>query len=442
MGLSIDGLISGQDTTTLINNLIAVEAIPQTLLKGKVSAAQNYTTAVQALNTKVAALADTATAAAKPASYNLYSATSSSSQVTATTSTGIAAGVLDVTVSRLAQNQVSVTGALTAWPDSTLTFTNAGGTATVITPASGSLDDVVTAVNTAGLGITATKVAVGADGYRLQFSSTAPGAAAAFSVTGGTVPTTQVKAAQDAQVTLWAGTSAEQVITSGTNTFANLLPGLDVTVSAVSTTPATLTVARDDTAITAIAAGLVTGLNDIFALISSRTAVSTTTDSTGKSVTTAGLFAGDGTIRTVRQNLITSASMPVDGRSPSEIGISLTKTGTLEFDAEKFAAALAKDPAGVMKTVQEISGRVAGAAAVASDKYDGTLTATITSQQSQVRTMGLEISDWDLRLTAKRTSLERVYTAMESRLGELKAQSSWLTSQIASLPDAYTGSSS
>ena len=56
--------------------------------------------------------------------------------------------------------------------------------------------------------------------------------------------------------------------------------------------------------------------------------------------------------------------------------------------------------------------------------------------------MGLEISDWDLRLTAKRSSLERTYTAMESRLGELKSQSSWLTSQIASLPDVYTGSSS
>ena len=81
MGLSIDGLISGQDTTTLINNLIAVEAIPQTLLKGKVTAAQNYTTAVQGLNTKVAALADSATKAARPASYDLYTATSSSSQV-------------------------------------------------------------------------------------------------------------------------------------------------------------------------------------------------------------------------------------------------------------------------------------------------------------------------------------------------------------------------
>lgn len=442
MGLSIDGLVSGQDTTTLINNLIAVEAIPQTLLKGKVTAAQNYTTAVQGLNTTVAALADTATTAAKPASYDRYTATSSSGQVTASTSTGAAAGVIDITVGRLAQSQVTVTGPLTAWPEATLTLTNAAGAATVITPASGSLDDVVTAVNAAGLGITATKVAVGTDGFRLQLSSTATGAAAAFSLTGSAVPTVEVKAGQDAQITLWAGTSAAQTISSAGNTFTDLLPGLDVTVSSVSASPVTLTVTRDDAAITAIASGLVTGLNDILALISTRSAVSTTTDSTGKSVTSAGLFAGDSTVRAVKQDLVSAASMPVNGHSPSEIGISITKTGTLEFDSAKFAAALAKDAAGVMKTVQEISGRVATAATTASDKYDGTLTATVTSQQSQVRTMGLEISDWDLRLTAKRTSLERVYTAMESRLGELKTQSAWLTSQITSLPDVYTGSSS
>jgi flagellar hook-associated protein 2 len=442
MGLSIDGLISGQDTTTLINNLIAVEAIPQTLLKGKVTAAQAYTTAVQGLNAQVATLADAATTASTPASYDLYTASSSSSQVTARTSTGAAPGVLDVTVGRLAQNQVTVTGPLAEWPADTLTLTDASGKATVITPASTSLDDVVTAVNAAGLGITATKVAVGADSFRLQFSSAAPGAASAFTLTGGTVPTTQVKAAQDAEVTLWAGTTAEQTISSGSNTFTNLLPGLDVTVTAVSTTPVTLTVTRDDAAISAMAKGLVDSLNGIFAVITNRSAVSTTTDSTGKSVTTAGVFAGDSTIRTVNQDLLSAASMPVDGRSPSEIGISITKTGTLEFDAEKFAAALAKDPAGVMKTVQEVAGRIATAAATASDKYDGTLTATVTSHESQVRTLGLEISDWDLRLTSKRTSLERTYTAMESRLGELKAQSSWLTSQIGSLLDAYTGSSS
>ena len=49
-------------------------------------------------------------------------------------------------------------------------------------------------------------------------------------------------------VTLWAGTSAEQVVTSSTNTFADLLPGVSVTVTAASPDPVTLTVARDGAA--------------------------------------------------------------------------------------------------------------------------------------------------------------------------------------------------
>ena len=60
MGMAIDGLISGLKTTDLINSLMQAEAIPQTLLKNKVTDSTTYITAMQALNTKVAALADAA----------------------------------------------------------------------------------------------------------------------------------------------------------------------------------------------------------------------------------------------------------------------------------------------------------------------------------------------------------------------------------------------
>ena len=60
------------------------EAIPQTLLKNKVSDSTTYITAMQALNTKVAALADAATAASKPAGVDLHTATASSPSITAT----------------------------------------------------------------------------------------------------------------------------------------------------------------------------------------------------------------------------------------------------------------------------------------------------------------------------------------------------------------------
>ena len=67
MGMAVDGLISGLDTTSLINSLMQAEAIPQTLLKSKVTDSTTYITAMQALNSKIAALADLATKTSKPA---------------------------------------------------------------------------------------------------------------------------------------------------------------------------------------------------------------------------------------------------------------------------------------------------------------------------------------------------------------------------------------
>ena len=91
----------------------------------------------------------------------------------------------------------------------------------------------------------------------------------------------------------------------------------------------------------------------------------------------------------MNQRFFSAASLPVGTppTSPSEIGISITKTGTMEFDATKFAAALAADPAGTAAKVQEIAGRIATAATTGSDKYNGTLTTTITGQQSRSVTL-------------------------------------------------------
>jgi len=111
----------------------------------------------------------------------------------------------------------------------------------------------------------------------------------------------------------------------------------------------------------------------------------------------------------------------------------------MEFDAAKFAAALAKDPTTVKAAVTEIATRVAAAATTASDKYDGQLTQKITGEQSTVRNLGDRIADWDRSLATRRATLQSTYTALETQLSALKAQSSWLSAQVAGLPTSTTG---
>jgi flagellar hook-associated protein 2 len=451
MGLAVDGLSSGLDTTSLINSLMKLEAIPQSLLKNKVASTQATITALQGLNTRIAALGTLATEAAKPASLDLYRVTSSSSVATAAVTSGAGAGQMTIVVTSLAQAQVAVSAAITSWPDDppVLTVVGSDGTHTQVTASSTSLDDVVAAINRAGSGVSAMKVSDGNGAFRLQFTATETGTAGSFSiyrgssvdVTAGTATNlfsepgaTTITTATDAAVTLWANTSAAQTITSSTNAFTNLLPGVDVTVSAVSGDPVTISVAKDDVAIRKVAEDLVGALNGVFAVISTKSVVTNSTDASGKPVISPSVFTGDTSVQSVDQRILSAASRPVDGQSPSEVGISITKTGTLEFDAEKFAGALAKDPAKVARVVHELASRVRDVASGISDKYDGELTVRITGQQSLVSSMGDQIGDWDRRLDTRRSSLERIYAALEVQLSGLKSQGSWLSSQLGSLP--------
>lgn len=460
MGLAVDGLVSGLDTTSLINSLIQLEALPQNILKTKVSGSQAMISALQGLNAKIASLATLATDTAKPAALDLYKATSSSANVSATATAGASAGQVNIVVTTLAQAQVVVSAAMAAWPDDppVLTIVGSDNTHTQISAASTSLDDIVLAINGAstGTGVTAMKVSTGNGQFRLQFTATETGAAGAFdiyrgtsaAVTGGTATNlladpgaALVTTAQDAEVTLWAGTPAAQTIKSATNTFTNLLPGVAVTVSAASTSPVTLTVARDDTKISKIAGDFISALNGVFALISTKSTVIDSTDPSGNPTISGGVFTSDSMVRAVNEKILAAASMPVDGRSPSEIGISITKTGELEFDADKFAKALAADPDRVERVIQELASRVEAAATEASDKYDGLITTKITGQESLVKNFNTQIAEWDGRLEARRATLERAYSSMEVQLSALNSQASWLTSQLSALQPSSSNNS-
>lgn len=450
MSLAVDGLASGLDTTALINSLMQLEARPQTLLKNKVSDAQSMISALRGLNAKIASLATSATKTAGPDALDLHSATSSSATATTAVRPGASAGQMNVVVKTLAQAQVAVSAAVSAWPDDppVLTVVASDGTHTQVTGASASLDDVAAAINGAEAGVTAVKVSTGGGNFRLQFTSTETGADAAFEIHRGTSAqvtdgtsvdvltapgAATISAAQDAEVVLWAGTAAEEIITSATNTFADILPSVDLTVSAVSADPITLKVERDDSAISKVAEGFVSDLNSVFALIDTKTAVNTNTGADGSANASGGMFTGDSTVRDAKQRLLTAASMPVDGRSPSEIGVSVTKTGVLEFDAEKFAKALAEEPDHVEAVMQELASRVAAAATVVSDRFDGTITSKITGQESLVKNFSTQIEEWNGRLEARRTTLERTYAAMEVQLSALNSQASWLSAQLPSL---------
>jgi flagellar hook-associated protein 2 len=430
------------DTTSLINSLMTIEAAPQSLIKSKAAVVQNRISALQGLNSAVADLATKATKLADPKGLELYTASSSSTKATATVGAGAKPGAVDFTVAQLAQSQVSVSKNLAAWPYTTMTVTGEGGQAVTVTPLTSSLDDVVSAVNLSGAGIVASKVAVGGGEYRLQFASSKTGLSGGFSVADpdGTAGLTTVQPAQDAQIKLWGGTAAEVSVNSASNTFSDLLPGVSVSVSEVSSTPTRITVARDNAQISKTTSDLVSSVNGVLAQIATKSTVVSSTDASGAPVTSGGVFTGDSTIRTVNAAILSAASQPVNGKSPSDLGLVLNKTGSIDFDATKFGDAMAKDPVGTMAAVATIAGRVADAAKQASDPTTGLISTKIKGQQSAAKDYTDQIASWDDRLIMRRATLQQTYTALEVSLSGMKAQSAWLSSQLAGLSSGSTSS--
>ncbi|WP_065963881.1 flagellar filament capping protein FliD [Curtobacterium sp. UCD-KPL2560] len=455
--LAIDGLVSGLKTSDLINSLMSIEQVPQTLLKSKLTDTNAFVSSLQTINGLVQTLATKATDAAKPSSLDVFTAKSSATSVSVATGAAATPGSVSFTVGQTAAAQVGVTRAMSTWDAQAapITIVGSDGKQTTVTPTSGSLDDAVSAINKSGAGVSATKVAAGTDTdgtklYRLQFTATKTGAAGAFQVftgsgdqvTAGTASNVLsatgaavVTAARDASVTLWAGTAAAQTVTSATNTFTDLLPGVDVTVSQATTDPVTVTIGQDTSKAQAVASGLVDALNAITAYYGSNTAVtSTTSPTTGTTSTTAGVLTGDATTRDAVQRLTSTMSAPVNGKSPSSIGIVITKDGDFTFDAAAFQKALAADPEGTQAMLSGIATNVGAAATSASDKYTGSITTSITGQQSVAKDLTTQIDSWTDRLTQRRATLQAQYAALETSLSKLQSQSSYIASHLASTP--------
>lgn len=442
-GIGIDGLISGMKSSEIIDKLIGLEANQQTLLAVKKSGLQSVVSALQSLNTKVASLGTAATAAMKTESWQAAKATSSSTAVTAVTSEGAQPATLSFTVDKLAASQSTLYSLPAQYTDLQPSYTiTRGGETTTITALSSHIGDIVAAFNAEGTGVTASAVNVGtaaAPVYKLQLTGSETGEDNTFTVAvgnaaaGESLTSQELRAASDATITLFPGTPGATPVTSTTNTFSGLLTGVDVTVSAETEEPVTLTVARDSKAMSTLAQNLVTNLNLVLSEITSRTTSGTGTAADGSSIVTAGLLSGDTTIRLLQQQLLAAGSTSADGTDVASMGIVLGKDGTFTFDAEKFAAAYTADPAAVQAVVQKIAGTLDSAAKDASDPTDGTLTTSLKVREDEVKDLTDRIASWDDRLATRRAALVKTYAAMEVAMSKMQSTSNFLSQQIAQL---------
>ncbi len=467
MSSSVDGLVSGLSTSSLITQLLQVEAAPQARLKAKVTTAQTAVSSYQSVNAKMIALKSAGDSLGLLPSWRAIKATSSSPTVTATavSGTNTAAGTTTFDVAKLAKNQITTAKVATSGD-----VTNAGPITVTIGPAdvfdeygtlitdnsskrtdhSITLTDltakgVADAINAKGIGVKATVVTTGGAQNILQFSGTRTGLDNAFTISGFDPATTDVTKAQNALLKIGGGEAAGGYdVTSSTNTFTGLLTGVTVTVSKEETN-VTIDAQSDVDGIAAKFQAMVDAANSALDEIKTQTAYDAATKK-GAPLT------GDFSVRNMAQTILgtiskgivypnpdydttkTQAQQPgitptLSAGSYSKFGIQLSDNGKLEFKPEKFKDAYAKDPAGV----QQVGMGIGSVFETMAGKQESSLKSVMLGRKSEIDVYNSQISNWDVRLAAKKVALQRHYSDLEVSLGKLKNQSNWLSGQLGGL---------
>lgn len=243
----------------------------------------------------------------------------------------------------------SGTGGTIATTVGTTGFSTGSFTANYLNIGGGTLSDLVSSINGAGIGISASAVNLGTNSYVLELASTSTGTASQITLDNSALSSSlggmkQVVAGQDAQIQI--GGSSGYTVNSATNAVTGVMQGVTlnlVSAQAAGSTPVSVSITPNATAMASSVSNLVSAAN---------TALSTINKLAGynSSTSTAGPLMADPNMTTLTQAIlqtVASATGPAGAYNSAAVGLSLTKTGTITFDQNTFISAYNANPSAV-----------------------------------------------------------------------------------------------
>jgi flagellar hook-associated protein 2 len=369
MAISFSGIVSGLDTDNIVSGLLDIQQQQLDRMSLRKTQVQQKQTAFRTLESRLISIRSDAGALARTTNNpftKLAVTASDPDAVTATATSSAVAGIYQITVnSTAAAHQVASQGFVDANSEitqGTFEIRQGSGESKTITIDSNnnSLSGLATAINSAGIGVSASIVqdsSGGATPSKLLLTSTKTGASNAITVTnnlaassGSAVKPTldfgnPVQAATDARVTLGSGTGAISV-TSSTNQFKDVIAGVTFDLANVeSGDKVSLTVAKDNKAAIDAVRNFVESVNDTLEFIDVNSKYDV---AAGKG----GVFLGQQSASRVAQTLRSTLQTVVPGANSqanrlSSIGITFSDSGKLIFDQSKLEKVLNGEVEGV-----------------------------------------------------------------------------------------------
>lgn len=384
MGLSSAGIGSNLDVAGIVSKLMSVEQQPLKLLaktessyQAKLSGFGTLKGAMSAFQTAVKGLADVSKFQAVKAAVGDSTIASASASGTAQP------GNYSLNVTQLAQAQKLVAGGVASqlgavgkgvisfdfgtiaggtldpgtgkYTGASFTSTGAGIKTVTIDDSNNSLAGIRDAINAANVGVSAKIVNDGGTTpYRLSLTSTATGAAASMKISvadtapdnglsallnhdpAGTQALSQTSAAQNALLTIDG-----IAVSKASNSVTDVIDGLTLNLTKVSTTPTTIAVTRDTEAVKTSVNAFVKAYNEIAQNLRDAMAYDPKGDR-------AAVLNGEGSVRAIQSQIRNVLSAPIAGGAStlttlSQIGVTLQSDGSMTADPAKLDKAIASN---------------------------------------------------------------------------------------------------
>jgi flagellar hook-associated protein 2 len=431
------------DLQQVITRSVSIASLPLQLMQSHLQSLDNQQSALSGLDTTFTALQNAIAGIGTALGPSSYSATSSSSAISASVSSGALEGSYSVDVISLGSYSTSVSDpSLPAVADpnsssisasSTYTLTVNGKT-TTITPAGSSLMGLAQAINSASAGVQASIVNAGSS-YRLVVRST--------NLAGDSIQLND--GSQDLLDTLTTGApatydisglgGATQPIDSSSRT-VTLAPGVTINLlqQTPSGQPATVTVSRDTSGVGSAISSFVDAYN---------AAVNALNQQVGQS---GGALSGQSTISTLRNAMrqITQYTGSSGGVTLlSQMGVELDKTGKLTFDASQFSSVSATD-------LDQFLGSATGggflqtatnAMTAVEDPTTGFIPAATNDVNGQITQENDLITQETQKITDLQTSLIQQMATADATIAALENQKNYITNLFTAMMNNGTDGS-
>lgn len=460
------------DVQALVSQLMTVAKQPLNRMNSQLQTENTQISNYGALSSDLTALQSTLTPLSSGAFINTLKAASSNVNVlNATASNAANAGQYNITVNALAsaQNlafagQASESDSLGNL-DSTLTFTfGNGGKASVSIGADASLDSIATAINAAGVGVSASvvKADTSSTPYRLVLTGNSVGSGQSFSTSVATragVDTSTALASSlsalsfldfdaDSAVDATTGTVVDSRLTaqaqdasltvnglgmtSTSNTVTNAVLG--VTMNLTQTGSTVLSIERDDEAIQTQVQNFVTAFNKVIS--DAKTLYS-------------GVLQGDFNLVQLQNTFNTILQTPVSGANGTtrvaylaQVGVSLQKDGTLSLDAAALKKAIATNAAAVADVFGNDNSD--GFAQRFNQAVNDLLgpQGLITTRSNSINKMASDQKDGIAREETRLGTLQQSYMTQYSGLNSALQKMQQTSTSLSAILKSSTGSSS